>query len=88
MIVIKGKDGKVIKKFGKPTSAAKLQKGTAKAKAVAVIKAKKVQTKVIKGPFGTRTRKVRTSVTFRRPKTLALPRQPKYPRKSVPSRNR
>jgi large subunit ribosomal protein L23Ae len=47
-----------------------------------------VQTKVIKGPFGTRTRKVRTSVTFRRPKTLSLPRQPKYPRKSVPTRNR
>lgn len=43
---------------------------------------------VIKGPFGTRTRKIRNSVTFRRPKTLALPRNPKYPRKSVPSRNR
>ncbi|XP_065190154.1 large ribosomal subunit protein uL23-like [Sycon ciliatum] len=30
--------------------------------------------------------KTRTSVTFRRPKTLRLPRTPKYPRKSVPSR--
>jgi len=75
------------KKGAKP-GAGKLQKGSAKAKAVAIIKAKKVQTKVIKGPFGERTRKVRTSVTFRRPKTLALPRNPKYPRKSVPTRNR
>uniref|UniRef100_A0A1B0GF94 Large ribosomal subunit protein uL23 N-terminal domain-containing protein n=1 Tax=Glossina morsitans morsitans TaxID=37546 RepID=A0A1B0GF94_GLOMM len=60
----------------------------AKAKAVAVLKAKKAQTKIIKGAFGTRTRKVRTSVHFRRPKTLKLPRKPKYPRKSVPTRNR
>ncbi|XP_014102943.2 large ribosomal subunit protein uL23 [Bactrocera oleae] len=67
---------------------AKLQKGTAKAKAVALLKAKKVQTKIVKGAFGTRTRKVRTSVHFRRPKTLVLPRRPKYPRKSVPTRNR
>lgn len=86
---------------------ATLQKGTAKAKAVALLKAKKVQTKVknenifecftdniykylqiVKGAFGTRTRKIRTSVHFRRPKTLVLPRRPKYPRKSVPTRNR
>ncbi|XP_054734049.1 60S ribosomal protein L23a [Anastrepha obliqua] len=67
---------------------AKVQKGTAKAKAVALLKAKKVQTKIVKGAFGTRTRKIRTSVHFRRPKTLVLPRRPKYPRKSVPTRNR
>ncbi|XP_017487024.1 PREDICTED: 60S ribosomal protein L23a [Rhagoletis zephyria] len=67
---------------------AKVQKGTAKAKAVALLKAKKVQTKIVKGAFGTRTRKVRTNVHFRRPKTLVLPRRPKYPRKSVPTRNR
>ncbi|XP_004519023.1 60S ribosomal protein L23a [Ceratitis capitata] len=67
---------------------AKLQKGTAKAKAVALLKAKKVQTKIVKGAFGTRTRKIRTNVHFRRPKTLVLPRRPKYPRKSVPTRNR
>jgi large subunit ribosomal protein L23Ae len=42
----------------------------------------------VKGPFGTRLRKVRTTVRFRRPRTLRLPRNPKYPRKSVPSRNR
>ena len=29
-------------------------------------------------------RKVRTSATFRRPKTLRLARNPKYPRKSAP----
>lgn len=67
---------------------AKVQKGTAKAKAVALLKAKKTATKVIKGAFGTRTRKIRTSVHFRRPKTLKLPRRPKYIRKAVPKRNR
>lgn len=35
-----------------------------------------------------RIRKIRTSVHFRRPKTLRPPRNPKYPRKSVPNRNR
>lgn len=29
-------------------------------------------------------RKVRYSVSFHRPKTLRLPRDPKYPRKSIP----
>ncbi|XP_064541680.1 large ribosomal subunit protein uL23 [Drosophila montana] len=67
---------------------AKPAKGTAKAKAVALLNAKKVQTKIIKGAFGTRTRKIRTNVHFRRPTTLKLPRNPKYPRKSVPTRNR
>lgn len=87
---------------------AKPTKGTAKAKAVALLNAKKVQTKVskqrppkkgivyytpyylqiVKGAFGTRTRKIRTNVHFRRPTTLKLPRNPKYPRKSVPTRNR
>uniref|UniRef100_T1GIZ7 Large ribosomal subunit protein uL23 N-terminal domain-containing protein n=1 Tax=Megaselia scalaris TaxID=36166 RepID=T1GIZ7_MEGSC len=43
---------------------------------------------VVKGAFGTRTRKIRTSVHFRRPKTLQLPRRPKYVRKAVPKRNR
>ncbi|SPP76960.1 60S ribosomal protein L23a [Drosophila guanche] len=74
------------KKAGKV--GAKPAKGTAKAKAVALLNAKKVQKKIIKGAFGTRTRKVRTNVHFRRPTTLKLPRNPKYPRKSVPTRNR
>ncbi|KAH8274968.1 hypothetical protein KR018_003941, partial [Drosophila ironensis] len=67
---------------------AKPAKGTAKAKATALLNAKSVQKKIIKGAFGTRTRKVRTNVHFRRPNTLKLPRNPKYPRKSVPTRNR
>lgn len=36
----------------------------------------------------TRKRKIRTKPTFRRPLTLRLSRQPKYPRRSVPKRNR
>lgn len=43
---------------------------------------------VVKGPYGTRIRKIRTTVRFRRPKTLRLPRNPKYPRKAVPTRNK
>ncbi|XP_016972713.1 60S ribosomal protein L23a [Drosophila rhopaloa] len=74
------------KKAVKP--GAKLVKGTAKAKAVALANAKKTQKKIVKGAFGTRARKVRTNVHFRRPTTLKLPRSPKYPRKSVPTRSR
>ena len=40
---------------------------------------------VQKGDSGQqRVRKVRTSVSFYRPKTLRLPRNPRYPRKSAP----
>lgn len=46
------------------------------------------KTKVVKGPFGTALRKIRTTVKFRRPRTLRLPRNPKFPRKSVPTRSR
>eukprot|EP00252_Welwitschia_mirabilis_P019027 TRINITY_DN4298_c0_g1_i1.p1 TRINITY_DN4298_c0_g1~~TRINITY_DN4298_c0_g1_i1.p1 ORF type:complete len:155 (-),score=26.44 TRINITY_DN4298_c0_g1_i1:234-698(-) len=35
-----------------------------------------------------KTKKVRTSVIFRRPKTQRLPRNPKYPRLSAPRRNK
>ncbi|KAG0633743.1 ribosomal protein L23/L15e core domain-containing protein [Tuber brumale] len=38
----------------------------------------------LKGTHGKIARKVRTSTTFHRPKTLALARAPKYPRKSIP----
>merc|ERR1712173_535607 len=40
------------------------------------------------GTHGTRVKKVRTSVHGRRPKTFRPARNPKYPRKSVASRNR
>ncbi|KAJ1530666.1 hypothetical protein ONE63_005536 [Megalurothrips usitatus] len=69
--------------------APKAQKGVKNVKPVkAIQKALKVQKKVIKGPWGTRTRKIRTSVHFRRPKTFCAPRNPKYPRRAVPKRNR
>lgn len=48
-------------------------------KAVAV-KAKKA---VKVGVNAKAARKTRTSVTFRRPKTLRLPRKPKFPRRSI-----
>lgn len=49
-----------------------------KSKALAAKKA------ALKGTSGVKTRKVRTSTSFHRPKTLRLNRVPKYPRKSVP----
>merc|ERR1712077_141322 len=59
-----------------------------KAPSKSVQKAQKVQKKIVKGTHGTRVKKVRTSVHFRRPKTFRPARNPKYPRKSVASRNR
>ncbi|EHB01971.1 60S ribosomal protein L23a [Heterocephalus glaber] len=53
-------------------------KTEAKAKA---LKAKKA---VLKGIHSHKKKKILTSPTFRRPKTLRLRRQPKYPRKSRP----
>lgn len=54
----------------------------AKAKA---LKAKKA---VLKGRHTTIKRKVRTKVAFYRPKTLKKTRQPKYPRRSAPRRDK
>ncbi|KAL7417232.1 ribosomal protein L23/L15e core domain-containing protein [Mrakia frigida] len=48
------------------------------------VKAKAAKKAALKGTSSTSHRKVRTSVSFHRPKTLRLPRAPKYPRKSVP----
>ncbi|XP_063620374.1 large ribosomal subunit protein uL23 [Cydia splendana] len=53
-----------------------------------VVKALKAQRKVVKGEHGKRVRQIRNTVHFRRPKTFEAPRQPKYPRKSLPKRNR
>merc|ERR1712012_665896 len=53
-----------------------------------VRKALKVQKKVVKGTHGTRVKKVRTTVHFRRPKTYRPARDPKFPRKAIPKRNR
>merc|ERR1712142_1447386 len=52
-----------------------------KSGASAALKAKK---NVVKGKEKTKASKVRTSVHFRRPKTLKLPRAGLYPRKSAP----
>jgi len=48
----------------------------------------KAKQRVARGNQLTRKRKIRTKPTFRRPFTLRLKRQPKYPRRSVPRRNR
>jgi len=54
----------------------------AKAKALSTSK------KVTKGQFQKRQRKIRTTVHFHRPFVKHLPRQPKYPRRSIPHRPR
>jgi len=81
-----------VKREKKPKIAPRLQRQLIKKKAhaSAVKKALKVSKKVIKGPDGDRkrTRKIRTSVHFKRPRTFRPPRNPKYPRKSIPTRNR
>merc|ERR1712170_249703 len=46
-------------------------------------KAMKAKKSALRGVREKRNRKVRTSVHFRRPKTLRLPRTPRYPRKST-----
>merc|ERR1719175_383784 len=51
-------------------------------------KAKAAARAARKGIAQKKQHKVRTSVKFRRPKTLRLPRDPKYKRRSVPSRHR
>ncbi|XP_050298521.1 60S ribosomal protein L23a [Anthonomus grandis grandis] len=91
-----GAKGKVPPKplLAKPkrTVPVKQQKGVGGKKvpqsAPAVAKALNIKKKVIKGPNGTRSRKIRTSVHFHRPRTLRPPRNPKYPKKSVPTRSR
>ncbi|RZF42690.1 hypothetical protein LSTR_LSTR001485 [Laodelphax striatellus] len=82
---------KTVKKVDKPKRdvAPKSQKGGKVVKVqTPVKKALKIKMKVLKRASGTRKRKIRTTVKFRRPKTFMPPRNPKYPRKSVPSRNR
>uniref|UniRef100_A0A2I3GVU8 Large ribosomal subunit protein uL23 n=1 Tax=Nomascus leucogenys TaxID=61853 RepID=A0A2I3GVU8_NOMLE len=57
-------------------------------KAQAKAKALKAKKAVLKGVHSHKKKKIRTSPTFQRPKTLRLRRQPKYPRKSAPRRNK
>ncbi|XP_014671362.1 PREDICTED: 60S ribosomal protein L23a-like isoform X2 [Priapulus caudatus] len=53
-----------------------------------VEKATRARKSVLRGTRSERSRKIRTSVKFHRPRTLRLLRAPKYPRKSAPGRNR
>ncbi|XP_041501687.1 60S ribosomal protein L23a-like [Microtus oregoni] len=57
-------------------------------KAEAKAKALRVKKAVLKGVHSHKKKKICTSPTFWRPKTLRLRRQPKYPRKSAPRRNK
>ncbi|KAH0846398.1 hypothetical protein AYO20_05130 [Fonsecaea nubica] len=51
-------------------------------------KANQAAKATLKGVHTNKARKVRTSTTFHRPKTLVLSRSPKYPRKSIPHETR
>ncbi|MCH1922305.1 hypothetical protein L9G15_23150, partial [Shewanella sp. A3A] len=48
----------------------------------------KVAKAVKSGSIKRKSKKIRTSVTFHRPKTLKKARDPKYPRVSAPGRNK
>ncbi|KIM36587.1 hypothetical protein M413DRAFT_20514 [Hebeloma cylindrosporum] len=47
-------------------------------------KAKAAKKAALQGEHGHKSRKTRFSVSFHRPKTLRLAREPRYPRKSIP----
>lgn len=64
--------------------AATSKKADGKAQALKVAKAVKAGNPTLKK----RAKKIRTSVTFHRPKTLKKDRNPKYPRISAPPRNK
>merc|ERR1712186_123516 len=72
----------------KKTAEKKSDEKVKKAPIRSVQKAQKVQRKVVKGTHGTRVKKVRTTVQFKRPKTFRPARKPRSPRKSTPARNR
>lgn len=95
--MVKKSDPKMPVKVGKkPTKPAKVapKKDAPKKKAKVGVKAAQkanakalaTKKKVEKGVWTKRTRKVRTSASFRRPHTKILQRKPKCPRKSVPHR--
>merc|ERR1712076_295682 len=64
------------------------KKSDEKVKKAPIRSVQKAQRKVVKGTHGTRVKKVRTTVQFKRPKTFRPARKPRYPRKSTPARNR
>ncbi|XP_072374140.1 large ribosomal subunit protein uL23-like [Scyliorhinus torazame] len=68
--------------------APKAKKEAVPAKTEAKSKALNAKKAILKGVHSHRQKKIRTTPTFRRPKTLRQRRQPKYPRKSAPRRNK
>uniref|UniRef100_UPI00358E1D1F large ribosomal subunit protein uL23 n=1 Tax=Myxine glutinosa TaxID=7769 RepID=UPI00358E1D1F len=68
--------------------APKAKKEAVPAKTEAKSKALKAKKAVLKGVHSHRKKKVRVSPSFHRPKTLRLRRQPKFPRRSAPRRNK
>ncbi|KAG6926227.1 ribosomal protein L23a, partial [Chelydra serpentina] len=66
----------------------KAKKEAVPAKTEAKSQALKAKKAILKGVHSHKKKKIRTSPTFRRPETLRLRRQPKYPRKSAPRRNK
>ncbi|KAJ2914750.1 hypothetical protein MD484_g5671, partial [Candolleomyces efflorescens] len=66
------------------TKTAKGKAAAAKGAAQKDAKAKAAKKAALQGAHSHSSRKTRTSVSFHRPKTLRLSRDPKYPRKSVP----
>ncbi|XP_020525173.1 60S ribosomal protein L23A isoform X1 [Amborella trichopoda] len=67
-----------------PPAKATTKKPDPKARALKAAKAVKSGASTLKK----KTKKIRTSVTFHRPKTLTKERNPKYPRISAPPRNK
>jgi len=76
------------KKTTKPTTTAATKVVTKERKEKVQSTALKAKQRVTRGNQLTRKRKIRTKPTFRRPLTLREARKPKYPRRSVPKRNR
>ncbi|KAL6031255.1 hypothetical protein STEG23_037231 [Scotinomys teguina] len=64
------------------------KEASAPPKSKAKAKASKVKKAVLKGVHSHKKKKIQTSPTFQQPKTLRLWRQPKYPRKSAPRKNK
>ena len=63
-------------------------KAAAPSSAAKNVKAKAAKKAALQGTNSHASTKKRTSVSFHRPKTLRLPRTPKYPRKSIPHATR
>ncbi|XP_068955591.1 large ribosomal subunit protein uL23-like [Petaurus breviceps papuanus] len=68
--------------------APKAKKEVVPPKTEAKSKALKAKKAVLKGVYSHKKKKIQTSPTFRRPKTLRLRRQPKYLQKGAPQRNK